>query len=47
MADAGAKVTRRLAFGRADDVYTGVGRRGAGHEYAPWVGKVLAQLAVQ
>jgi glycine/D-amino acid oxidase-like deaminating enzyme len=30
-----------------DDVFTGVGWRGAGYKFAPWVGKVLAQLAVQ
>ena len=29
------------------DVYTGVGWRGTGYKFAPWVGKVLAQLAVQ
>jgi sarcosine oxidase len=28
-------------------VYTGVGWRGTGYKYAPWVGRVLAQLAVQ
>jgi glycine/D-amino acid oxidase-like deaminating enzyme len=28
-------------------VYTGVGWRGAGYKFAPWVGEVLAQLAVQ
>jgi glycine/D-amino acid oxidase-like deaminating enzyme len=31
----------------APDVYTGVGWRGTGYKFAPWVGKVLAQLAVQ
>lgn len=31
----------------ADDVFTGVGWRGTGYKFAPWVGKVLAQLAVQ
>ena len=31
----------------AEDVFTGVGWRGTGYEFAPWVGKVLAQLAVQ
>jgi glycine/D-amino acid oxidase-like deaminating enzyme len=30
-----------------DDVFTGVGWRGTGYKFAPWVGKVLAQLAVQ
>jgi glycine/D-amino acid oxidase-like deaminating enzyme len=29
------------------DVYTGVGWRGTGYKFAPWVGRVLAQLAVQ
>jgi len=29
------------------DVYTGVGWRGIGYKFAPWAGKVLAQLAVQ
>ena len=31
----------------ADDVYTGVGWRGTGYKFAPWVGRVLAQLALQ
>jgi glycine/D-amino acid oxidase-like deaminating enzyme len=31
----------------APEVYTGVGWRGTGYRLAPWVGKVLAQLAVQ
>ena len=31
----------------AGDVFTGVGWRGTGYKFAPWVGKVLAQLAVQ
>src|SRR5580700_3952294 len=31
----------------ADGVYTGVGWRGTGYKFAPWVGRVLAQLAVQ
>jgi len=31
----------------ADDVFTGVGWRGTGYKFAPWVGRVLAQLAVQ
>jgi len=31
----------------ADDVFTGVGWHGTGYTFAPWVGKVLAQLAVQ
>jgi glycine/D-amino acid oxidase-like deaminating enzyme len=31
----------------APDVYTGVGWRGTRYKFAPWVGKVLAQLAVQ
>jgi len=31
----------------AEDVFTGVGWRGTGYKFAPWVGKVLAQLAVQ
>ncbi len=30
-----------------DGVFTGVGWRGTGYKFAPWVGKVLAQLAVQ
>jgi glycine/D-amino acid oxidase-like deaminating enzyme len=29
------------------DVFTGVGWRGTGYKFAPWVGRVLAQLAVQ
>jgi glycine/D-amino acid oxidase-like deaminating enzyme len=29
------------------DVYTGVGWRGTGYKFARWVGRVLAQLAVQ
>jgi glycine/D-amino acid oxidase-like deaminating enzyme len=31
----------------ADEVFTGVGWRGTGYKFAPWVGRVLAQLAVQ
>src|SRR6266487_2655906 len=31
----------------ADDVFTGVGWRGTGYKFAPWVGRVLAQLAMQ
>jgi sarcosine oxidase len=31
----------------ADDVFTGVGWRGSGYKFAPWVGRVLAQLALQ
>jgi glycine/D-amino acid oxidase-like deaminating enzyme len=31
----------------APDVYTGVEWRGTGYKFAPWAGKVLAQLAVQ
>lgn len=31
----------------ADDVFAGVGWRGTGYKFAPWVGLVLAQLAVQ
>jgi glycine/D-amino acid oxidase-like deaminating enzyme len=31
----------------ADDVYTGVGWRGTGYKFAPWVGQVLAQLALR
>ena len=31
----------------APDVYTEVEWRGTGYKFAPWVGKVLAQLAVQ
>jgi glycine/D-amino acid oxidase-like deaminating enzyme len=30
-----------------DDVFTGVGWRGTGYKFAPWVGRVLAQLAIQ
>ena len=30
----------------ADGVFTGVGWRGTGYKFAPWVGRVLAQLAV-
>jgi glycine/D-amino acid oxidase-like deaminating enzyme len=28
-------------------VFTGVGWRGTGYKFAPWVGRVLAQLAIQ
>jgi sarcosine oxidase len=31
----------------AEGLYTGVGWRGTGYKFAPWVGRVLAQLAVQ
>ncbi len=31
----------------ADGVYAGVGWRGTGYKFAPWVGRVLAQLALQ
>ena len=31
----------------ADGVFTGVGWRGTGYKFAPWVGRVLAQLAIQ
>lgn len=31
----------------AGGVFTGVGWRGTGYKFAPWVGRVLAQLAVQ
>ena len=31
----------------ADGLYTGVGWRGTGYKFAPWVGRVLAQLALQ
>jgi glycine/D-amino acid oxidase-like deaminating enzyme len=31
----------------ADGVYTGVGWHGTGYKFAPWVGRVLAQLAMQ
>jgi sarcosine oxidase len=31
----------------ADDVFAGVGWRGTGYKFAPWVGRVLAQLALQ
>jgi sarcosine oxidase len=31
----------------ADGVFTGVGWRGTGYKFAPWVGRVLAQLALQ
>ncbi len=30
-----------------DNVFTGVGWRGSGYKFAPWVGRVLAQLAIQ
>ena len=30
-----------------DGVYTGVGWRGTGYKFAPWAGRVLAQLALQ
>ena len=29
------------------DLYTGVGWRGTGYKFAPWIGRVLAQLALQ
>ena len=32
--------------GAADSVFVGVGWRGTGYKFAPWVGRVLAQLAV-
>jgi glycine/D-amino acid oxidase-like deaminating enzyme len=31
----------------ADGAFTGVGWRGTGYKFAPWVGRVLAQLALQ
>jgi glycine/D-amino acid oxidase-like deaminating enzyme len=31
----------------AEGVFTGVGWRGTGYKFAPWVGRVLAQLALQ
>ncbi len=31
----------------AEGVFTGVGWRGTGYKFAPWVGRVLAQLSVQ
>ena len=31
----------------APGVFTGVGWRGTGYKFAPWVGRVLAQLAIQ
>ncbi len=31
----------------APELFTGVGWRGTGYKFAPWVGRVLAQLAVQ
>jgi sarcosine oxidase len=31
----------------AEGLYTGVGWRGTGYKFAPWVGRVLAQLAMQ
>lgn len=31
----------------ADDVYTGVGWRGTGYKFAPWVGLVLARMALR
>jgi len=31
----------------ADRVFVGVGWRGTGYKFAPWVGRVLAQLAIQ
>jgi len=34
------------AGGVADSVFVGVGWRGTGYKFAPWVGRVLAQLAV-
>jgi glycine/D-amino acid oxidase-like deaminating enzyme len=30
----------------ADGLFVGVGWRGTGYKFAPWVGRVLAQLAV-
>jgi glycine/D-amino acid oxidase-like deaminating enzyme len=35
------------AEGAVDGAYVGVGWRGTGYKFAPWVGRVLAQLAVQ
>ena len=35
------------AGGVAGSVFVGVGWRGTGYKFAPWVGRVLAQLAVQ
>jgi hypothetical protein len=35
------------AGGVAAIVFVGVGWRGTGYTFAPWVGRVLAQLAVQ
>jgi len=40
-------LTRSGAVPGTDDVFTGVGWRGTGYKFAPWMGKVLAQLAVQ
>jgi glycine/D-amino acid oxidase-like deaminating enzyme len=31
----------------ADEVFAGIGRRGTGYRFAPWVGRALAQLALQ
>ena len=31
----------------ADEVFAGVGWRGTGYKFAPWVGRVLAELALQ
>jgi glycine/D-amino acid oxidase-like deaminating enzyme len=31
----------------ADNAFVGVGWRGTGYKFAPWVGRVLAQLSVQ
>jgi glycine/D-amino acid oxidase-like deaminating enzyme len=35
------------AEGAVNGAYVGVGWRGTGYKFAPWVGRVLAQLAVQ
>jgi glycine/D-amino acid oxidase-like deaminating enzyme len=31
----------------ADEVFAGVGWRGTGYKFAPWVGRMLAELALQ
>ena len=48
--DCGRRLLAEFILGAvpgADGLYTGVGWRGTGYKFAPWVGRVLAQLALQ
>ncbi len=38
---------RLTIIGGAEGLYAGVRWRGTGYKFAPWVGRVLAQLALQ